>query len=137
MNEYKLINQKQSSMKYRWYYKIPFFVTLGVLAMIGLGYLVMFLWNLLIPELFNGPVLTFWQAVGLFVLTKILLHSSGFNRHHGLFWNRGRYHYWKTRMEEKMASMTPEEKEKFTQEWGRHCRPGYWQHENGKSHPAP
>ena len=84
-------------MKYRWYYKIPFFAMLGILAIIGLGYLVMFLWNLLIPELFHGPVLTFWQAVGFFVLAKILLHAFGFNRHHSHYWNRGRYHYWKAR----------------------------------------
>jgi hypothetical protein len=30
------------------------------------------LWNWLIPELFKGPVLTFWQTAGLFVLAKIL-----------------------------------------------------------------
>ena len=30
-------------MKYRWYYKIPLFGLLGILALIGLGYLVMFL----------------------------------------------------------------------------------------------
>jgi hypothetical protein len=123
-------------MKYRWYYKIPFFAMLGALALIGLGYLVMYLWNLLIPEIFNGPVITFWQAIGLFVLTKILLHTFGFNRHHSFYMNRGRYYHWKARMEEKLASMTPEEKEKFTQKWGRYCRPGYWEHDHDQSNPV-
>jgi hypothetical protein len=113
-------------MKYKWYYKIPFFAAMGVLAVIVLGYVVMFLWNFLIPVLFHGPVITFWQAVGLFILTKILLHAFGFGHHHGHFRNSGRYYYWKTRMEEKMASMTPEEREKFSEQFGRHCRPGYW-----------
>ena len=36
-------------MKYRWYYKIPLFGLLGILALIGFGYLVMFLWNQLVP----------------------------------------------------------------------------------------
>ena len=120
-------------MKYRWYYKVPFFISLGILAIIGLGYLVMFLWNQLIPELFNGPVISFWQAVGLFVLARILLHTFGHGRNHGYFYNRGRYHHWKARMEEKMSAMTPEEREKFKEEWKRHCRPGYWHHNEEQS----
>jgi hypothetical protein len=124
-------------MKYRWYYKIPLFGLLGIFAVIGLGYLVMFLWNQLIPVLFHGPVITFWQAVGLFVLTKILLHAFGFNHHRAHHWHSGRYNYWKTRMEEKMASMTPEEKEKFNEEWGRHCRPGYWRNMHSRFHENP
>jgi hypothetical protein len=123
-------------MRYKWYYKIPFFAALGALALIGLGYLVMSLWNMLVPVLFSGPVITFWQAVGLFVLTKLLLHSSGFNRHHSYYMNRGRHYHWKARMEEKLASMTPEEKEKFMQKWGRHCRPGFWEQEDSRPNPV-
>jgi len=58
--------------------------TLKVLKYVGFGILgfaflvlvifgVQALWNWLIPELFNGPVLNFWQTVGLFFLSKILL----------------------------------------------------------------
>jgi hypothetical protein len=58
--------------------------TLKVLKYVGFGILgfvfivavifgVQALWNWLIPELFNGPALTFWQTVGLFLLSKILL----------------------------------------------------------------
>ena len=42
------------------------FVTLAV-------FITMSLWNWLIPSLFHGPVLTFWQTAGLFILSKILL----------------------------------------------------------------
>ncbi|MCJ7821132.1 MAG: hypothetical protein MUP53_08000 [Bacteroidales bacterium] len=48
-------------------------------GILGLGFVVlvifgvMALWNWLIPELFHGPVLTFWQTAGLFLLSKILL----------------------------------------------------------------
>ena len=42
------------------------FVTLAI-------FVTMSLWNWLIPQLFHGPVLTFWQAAGLFLLSKILL----------------------------------------------------------------
>jgi hypothetical protein len=58
--------------------------TLRVLKYIGFGILgtafvflvilgVMALWNWLIPSLFNGPALTYWQTAGLFLLSKILL----------------------------------------------------------------
>jgi len=36
-------------------------------------YVTMSLWNWLIPLLFHGPVLNFWQTAGLFLLSKILL----------------------------------------------------------------
>ncbi len=48
-------------------------------AILGLGFitlavfLTMSLWNALVPELFHGPVLSFWQTAGLFILSKILL----------------------------------------------------------------
>jgi hypothetical protein len=56
--------------------KVLKYVGIGIL---GLAFLVLVifgvqaLWNWLIPELFNGPLLNFWQTVGLFFLTKILL----------------------------------------------------------------
>jgi hypothetical protein len=66
------------------YLKIVKMKTLKVLKYVGIGILgtafcigVIFglqaLWNWLIPELFHGPTLTFWQTVGIFFLSKILL----------------------------------------------------------------
>lgn len=48
-------------------------------GILGLGFMIlavfvtMSLWNWLIPMLFHGPVLTFWQTAGLFILSKIML----------------------------------------------------------------
>jgi hypothetical protein len=56
--------------------KVLKYVGFGIL---GLGFIIlavfvtMSLWNALIPSLFHGPVLTFWQTAGLFLLSKILL----------------------------------------------------------------
>ncbi len=58
------------------------FITLAV-------FLTMSLWNALIPLLFHGPVLTFWQTAGLFILSKILLTGVAPGRH-----DRGR-HDWR------------------------------------------
>lgn len=52
------------------------YVGLGILGIgfiFGVIYGVQALWNWLIPDLFNGPALTYWQTAGLFLLSKILL----------------------------------------------------------------
>lgn len=66
--------------------------TLKVLKSIGMGliwicgialiiFITMSLWNWLIPVLFKGPIVTFWQTAGLIVLSKIFF--SGFGQGHG------------------------------------------------------
>jgi hypothetical protein len=59
------------------------FITLAV-------FLTMSLWNALIPQLFHGPVLTFWQTAGLFILSKILLTgvAPGSNHPHRREWRK-------------------------------------------------
>ena len=58
-------------------------VILGVIGIVGLailfGFIIMWLWNSLMPELFGLTTITYWQAVGLFILSKILIGcgSSG------------------------------------------------------------
>ena len=68
-------------------------------ALLGIGFIflavfvTMSLWNALVPDLFHGPVITFWQTAGLFILSKILLTGvapgSGHRGRHD--WRR-RYH---------------------------------------------
>jgi len=94
--------------------KMAGFLVVGTLL---LGLAVMLLWNALIPDAFQGPVLTFWQSVGLLVLSHILLRGWGRWRYS----NGWRQERWKHRFEEKLAGMSPEEQEKFKQEWRRRC----------------
>lgn len=80
-------------------WKIGLMVVVGVAA---LGWVVMLLWNWLIPTLFyGGKEIDYVQAMGVLLLSKILF--GGF-RGHGC---PGRWH--KHRWEQ----MTPEEREKF------------------------
>jgi len=76
-----------------------------VVASAVFGFVVLHLWNWLMPAIFGLRPITFWQGIGLFVLGKILF--GGFHRHHG-----DRRH-WKKHMEERWAQMSPEEREKF------------------------
>jgi hypothetical protein len=97
--------------------KITGFVILGILALAAFGFVTMYLWNWLVPDWFNGPVITFWQTVGLLILSKILF--SGFGKgggHRGGPWKP----YWK----ERLNRMSPEERERFKQKiQDKWCRP--------------
>jgi len=92
--------------------KIALFATVAVAAA---GFVVMSLWNILMPGLFAVPSISFWQALGLLVLSKILF--GGF-RPHG-----GGGPRWRRRMMERWEGMTPEEREKFKQGMRRGCGP--------------
>lgn len=56
-------------------------IIFGIIAITGLailfGFVIMWLWNWLMPGIFGLPALTYWQAVGLFILLKILLGGCG------------------------------------------------------------
>ncbi len=80
----------------------------GIAAFIALGgWLVMSLWNWLTPALFGWRLITFWQAVGILALCRILFGGLGCGGHRGN--HRGR------RMAERWEKMTPEERERFRQ----------------------
>jgi hypothetical protein len=92
--------------------KIAGIIFLVIVGVTGFGIIVMLLWNALMPDIFHLPVISFWQALGLLLLAKILF--SGF-RGGG---PRGRM---KEKLREKWMTMTPEEREKFRQDWGGRC----------------
>ncbi|HBL31815.1 MAG TPA: hypothetical protein DD490_33755 [Acidobacteria bacterium] len=51
---------------------------LGLLLLMALGGgIVFFLWNWLLPTLFGWPEITFWQALGLLMLCRILFGGLG------------------------------------------------------------
>lgn len=80
-------------------------------------WLVMLLWNAVLPVVTGVKAISFFQAMGILVLSKILF---GFNSGWG-----GRHYQWKQRMEEKLHNMTPEEREKLKSEWKTRCG-GRW-----------
>ncbi len=79
---------------------IALFIAIG-------GEIVMHLWNWLLPMLFGWRLITFWQAIGILVLCRILFGGvSGRGLHRS---------YSGRRMAERWGRMTPEEREKFRQ----------------------
>src|SRR5213075_521487 len=89
------------------------FIAIGLVIATLLSFIVMQLWNHLLPQIAGVRTITFWQALGLLILSKILF--GGFRRPGGPpAWA------WKRRMAERWEKMTPEEREKFRSGWG-HC----------------
>ena len=80
--------------------------------------LVMGLWNAILPEVLGVKTITYLQALGILLLSKILFGGFGGRRGVGPGRRWGNMH-------EKMRNMTPEEKEKFKAEWKNRCG-GRW-----------
>ena len=89
-------------MRARRILKIVPFAIAGVALF---GWIVELLWNAVVPPATGWHPLTYWQALGLLVLSKILF--GGFRGPAGPGW------HWRRRMYERWEQMTPEEREKF------------------------
>jgi hypothetical protein len=89
-------------------------VLAAVAALVAvLSLAVMLLWNSLVPELFRGPSLQYWQAFGLLVLSRILF---------GGLRGRGWHGHWRQRMwRERWESMTPEERARLREHFQQRC----------------
>jgi len=107
------------------------FMLFAAAAGIVFGNVVVWLWNALIPEIFHANTINFWQGIGLLVLARLLFGGFG-HRWGGHRWKGGA---WKYKMEQKMASMTPEEREKFQAKWKNHCGCN-WDQNYQKEEPA-
>src|SRR2546427_9895837 len=91
---------------------------LGILLFIAIGgEIVLHLWNWLLPPLFGWREITFWQALGLLALCRILF--GGFGRHGGprshSVIRRRLADRMADRVAERWERMTSEERERFRQ----------------------
>lgn len=90
--------------------KFIFFSAMAIVFVFAVGNIVMYLWNWILPDAIGAKEITFWKAIGLFVLTRILFggfKSKGSER------GRRKRRAWK----EKWKNMTDEERTEFKQNW--------------------
>jgi hypothetical protein len=92
----------KSSLHFVWH------LLLGLAAIAGFGAAVMLLWNVLLPQILGVAAINLWQALGLFVLCRILFGSFGRGWMSGM---GDKVH--KNHIREKWLSMTPEERKEF------------------------
>lgn len=106
-------------MRRRW---ILFVAPPMFLLFIAIGGLVVReLWNVLLPTLFGLPEITFWQALGVLLLSRILfggfgLHGSRRSSMRGRVADR-----LADRMGDRWDAMTPEQRELFRQRLRERC----------------
>ena len=72
------------------------------------GAIVMLLWNSLAPDLFGLRIITFWQALGLLALCRILFGGFGLG-------GGGHRHRSERSRHERWEQMTTEEQERLRQ----------------------
>jgi len=88
-------------------------VGIGIVALGVFGWVLKSLWNWLMPELFGVRSITYWQALGLWFLGRLLL---------GNFNGRHNDRHWRARLIDRWEKMSPEEREKLREKlrhrWG-------------------
>jgi hypothetical protein len=127
-------------MKRFWYIRALKFAIIALVVLGVLSLVAMYLWNWLVPTLFAGPTITYWQTLGLLVLSRLLLgglrprgpfgHGHHGHRHfgHGPFGQRMRKQWTHMTREERYAM-----RQKMREELREHLRG----HRRGFGSPPP
>ena len=99
-------------MKRMWKIRMVASVVVAIIIKAAIN---MWLWNWLVPDLFHGPIINYYQSIGLIILARLLfLGRHGF-RGYGMHY-RG-WRNWRGRWEK----MDPEQREKMRELWKKRC----------------
>lgn len=90
-----------------------FFILIPIALVLGLGGIIMFLWNSLMPALLGLKTISFLQAIGLFLLCRILFGSFRFGQRSPSF--------GASKFKERIMSMSDEERQQWKNEWKQRC----------------
>ena len=110
------------------------------------GVVVMTLWNVLLPDILGVSSISFGQALGLLVLSRILFGSfgrggwrGGYGEWSGREFGPGR-RAWKQKMAERWQQLTPEQREQMKTQWRNRCGNrggGPWEQRPATDQPPP
>ncbi len=94
-------------MRRKWMFIVPLAI-LGIVVVAGIGgVLVMLLWNWLIPSIFGWSQVTFWQALGLLALCRILFGGMGRHVAYRAGWNAEEKARFRQRVRERLGLHPP------------------------------
>ena len=93
-------------------FKLRFAGLIAIPAMVAVfGAVVMLLWNVLLPQIFAFPQISYLQAAGLLILSRLLFSGIGGGRRNHALYGRDRLHH--NELREKWMNMSEEERRKF------------------------
>jgi Ca2+/H+ antiporter, TMEM165/GDT1 family len=101
-------------MKRSRFPKFLLFLLFIFAVIVPLGFIIMALWNNILAVVIPVTVINFWQALGLFLLSRILF--GGFPGKPGWAGHSRRRHEMEE-MRAKWFNLSPEEKMQFKQGW--------------------
>jgi hypothetical protein len=81
------------------------FAPVIIAGLVAVIFITMLLWNTLMPGIFHLRIISYWEAAGILVLSRLLF---GFGGHWG-----GNHDHRRNQLREKWGNMTPEDREKF------------------------
>jgi hypothetical protein len=93
---------------------MPIFFLLMGIAMTAV---VMLLWNWLMPTLFGLTIITFWQALGILILSKILFGGHWGKRGHCCHGGHGSHYAWKEKFKSKWQNMSDDDRKKWEEKF--------------------
>jgi len=88
--EHKVKNKVETF--FTGFFKVLFMILAAIVFLLLFGYGFMLLWNWLMPDVFGLPVLSYWKAVGILVMAKLLFgnfEGKGHKKHS----KQGRKHF--------------------------------------------
>ncbi len=97
--------------------KVIMFIVFAPIFIFGFSAIVMWLWNALLPDILGVKEVTYWQAMGLLVLSKILFGGLG----DGMGKEKSNHSGPKKNFRQKWRNMSEEEREHFREQWRKRC----------------
>ena len=95
--------------------KVLFFIAVFLILFTAVSWIVMLLWNAILPDIAGVKPLNFWKAAGLLILAKILFGGFGGR---GSRWKHARKGHWKN----KWMNMSEEERQEAKSRWKEYCK---------------
>ena len=108
------MKQRFTNNRRRWIF-FPLLFLSGIALM---GYLVMWLWNAILPEISGLSSITFLQALGILLLSRLLFGGFRF----GNRFQKQKPPFVNQAMKNKFMNMSDEERAQFKQQWKERCR---------------
>jgi hypothetical protein len=96
--------------------KFLLFIVLAPVFIFGFSAIVMWLWNALLPDIIGVNQVTYWQAMGILVLSKILFGNFGSGGK-----SKSNHSGPKNSFRQKWRNMSEEEREHFREQWRKRC----------------